>query len=595
MRPATLVLLALVVVGLALALRQRARRLVDPDRPAYDHALLEGLDPGKVSALRIEHLDRGDQVTLERDDRGTWYLTDPVAYPAEHAFVAQILTDLARARGPLEPSPDLAALGLAPPSIVLEVTEGSGAGARTRRVELGGIDVDPRLVLARVPGHPAAGEERAAVLRVTRSLHTALDHHSDTYRQARITPVRGDRVVSLRRRGAVRLEGEGLVDLDLDALLEPGGWRRVDPPRVALQPVAVGLLARAAAEMRAEKFVDDSPADLAPYGLDAPAIRVEIEDDLGQSAALRVGFPAQDADLPFESRRWVALREGSPHVFAVGWRGARTLAQPAHLLYDDQILRAFRADVLSVELEAGGRSVALARETGRWWVSTGGGRRFPAEEARVEDVLATLEQARLGDYPPGIAFEPEDPPRRLRIVTSGDVVWGGELGGPGKDPATGAVGVVFRRFGDDVAGLVEERVARLTEVDPESLRERDVHDVPEREVAGLSLRLGERTLAYVHREDDWYPQGVALAVPPRVGALFERLLHPVALEWLDPETAEPLADACEVVLSGPSIGTLRFTIGRAGERVECRTPDGRRALLRSGDEILDGLLELLGP
>ena len=56
-----------------------------------------------------------------------------------------------------------------------------------------------------------------------------------------------------------------------------------------------------------------------------------------------------------------------------------------------------------------------------------------------------------------------------------------------------------------------------------------------------------------------------------------------------------MSDSSSNLLSGPSIGTLRFTIGRASERVECRTPDGRRALLRSGDEILDGLLELLGP
>ncbi len=515
-----------------------------------------------------------------------------MAYPADPAVVRQVLNELARARGPLEPRPELAALGLAPPRIVHEVSESAAGALRTRRVELGGIDVDARLVLARVPAHPAAepGAE-AGVLRVSRSLLTAVDHPADGFRQSRVTPVRGDRVISLRRRGAVVIDELGLVELELDAVLEPSGWRRVDPPRVALHPVAIGLLARAAAELRADRFVDDSPDDLAAYGLDPPALSVELEDEFGQSAELHFGFPPTEADVPFVDRIWLAQRAGAPHVFGVAWQNVRTLAQPASLLYDDQILRAFRDDVLRVELEALGRSVTLERVDDGWWVMAEG-RRFPADAGRVEDLLAGLERARIGDYPAQLAFVPEDPPRKLMVTARGDVLWGGEFGGPGHDPATGAAGQVFRRFGDEVAGLVAEDVALLAEARPADLRGRDVHRLAERDVTRISLRHGERALTYFHHEDDWLPEGVTLPVPRELGTLFDHLLHPVAVDWLAPEGAEPLADACEVRLRAAAGGEVVMTIGRAAGAVECRTPDGRRALLREGAAILADLLRL---
>lgn len=593
MRRATLIVLVVLVGGLALLLRQRARDLADPERQGFDHALLAGLAADDVMALRIDHLERASQVKLERDAQGTWYMTEPVAYPAEPSVLRQILTELERARGPLEPAPALAELGLAPPKIVLEAFVPEGGALRARRVELGANDVDPRLVLARVPGHAASAPGAdGAVLRVSRALFSAVDHPADGFRLTRITPVRGDRVISLRRRGATAVEEHGVVDLDLDAVLESGGWRRVDPPRAALHPVAMGLLARAAAELRADRFVDDSPDDLAPYGLDPPAMHVEIEDDFGQRAVLHFGFAPEEADVPFVDRRWFAKRAEAPYVFGVSWQNARTLAQPANLLYDDQILRAFRTDVVRVELEAEGRRVVVERAEERWSVAEGE-TRFPADPGRVEDLLAALEQTRIGDAPPDVAFAPEDPPRRITVTTTGDVRWGGDFGGPARNPADGAAGVAFRRFGDDLVGLVADDVARLTSLRPEDLRTWDLHKLVERDVARIAVSRGEQSLSYAHREDDWFAEDDSAAVAPLVGALFDHLLHPVAVEWLAPEGAEMLADACEIRLTTTAGADVELTIGRAADgAVEARTPDGRRALLREGDAILADLLRL---
>src|SRR5262249_25957104 len=155
-----------------------------------------------VAKIRVDHLDRGFQLVLERDARGAWFLTDPLAYPALGELVTTLLDTLHDCRGEPDDAVDLHAAHLDPPIVVVEVTTG-GATSDPWRVEVGGPDADPRRVFARVPA-PAAGAHAAAnaVLRIPRTLATTLDRNPDDFRDPRATPMAGSEVVALRRTGA---------------------------------------------------------------------------------------------------------------------------------------------------------------------------------------------------------------------------------------------------------------------------------------------------------------------------------------------------------------------------------------------------------
>jgi hypothetical protein len=107
-----------------------------------------------VRAIRIDNLERSVQVKLERDAAGRWFLTDPVPYPALAALVRTLLTTLETARGEPAREVDVHEVGLDPPRAVVECVLGGAGGERTIRVELGGEDVVPDRIFARVPGHP---------------------------------------------------------------------------------------------------------------------------------------------------------------------------------------------------------------------------------------------------------------------------------------------------------------------------------------------------------------------------------------------------------------------------------------------------------
>jgi len=155
-RGTILILIAAVAVLLWLN-RQRRKEVEELDDAVPQPALFDGFRPERARALRIDHLVRGVQVKLEREATGRWNLAEPIAYPAEGALVRMLLEHLAESRGVVERDRDLAALTLDEPLAVLEVVEVVAEGnERTWRVEVGGLDLDDRLVNVRVPGHAHA-------------------------------------------------------------------------------------------------------------------------------------------------------------------------------------------------------------------------------------------------------------------------------------------------------------------------------------------------------------------------------------------------------------------------------------------------------
>jgi hypothetical protein len=565
----------------------------------YDHALLDGLASERVWRVRIDHLERGNQLTLERDALGVWFLTDPLAYPARSDLVQDLLRTLARSRGLLDEQVSLAAAQLAPPRCVLEIAQTESGGERSWRVELGRLDADPRRVYVRVPGHPAsrmpgARADGAAVLCIERSLDTTLLRNVDDWRAPRLCALDGGAIVSLRRSGEVDLglEGGGLVDLALDARRTGARWIDARTPVTALDPGALSALARQAAEVGAERFVDDAPTDVGQYGLDPPLVRLEISDASGESAALRLGHRPGDRALARQDVRWLCMREGFPHVIQVPGRVVEFLLRPAQDLFDQVAVRVRREDVLRVELGDGQERLLLER-AGDSWSVTSGATRYPADEARVADVLGTIEQALIGGFPAQAELGPTAGRRSLCVVTHSGAELGGELGPAWNEIARGARGVLFRRFGDERVGWVGEELGRLFDLDADALRSRSILHVEEKELASVRLVLAGRELVYVRQEARWFPAGLGVDAPRAFLLALDVLMHPRAARWLE-SGPEAGADAIHVVLRTAQ-REVGFELARAAEGIVLRTDEGLRAELdlRARPSLFEDLHSLL--
>ena len=123
--------LLLLLAGLAgVVLWQQGR---EGDELALQRRLFEGVEVSRVVAIRVDHIERGYNLRLERDEGGRWYLTDPVAYPAAPELVQLLLEDVAGAVSVRVPAAEEGEeeLGFAPTRCV--VLEDSGIGNKAAK------------------------------------------------------------------------------------------------------------------------------------------------------------------------------------------------------------------------------------------------------------------------------------------------------------------------------------------------------------------------------------------------------------------------------------------------------------------------------
>lgn len=616
MRARTVLFLLLLFLGLG-ALWLQKQREIEQGGPALDQVpLLPGLEGPRVRAVRIDNLERGVQVRLERDAAGRWFLTEPLAYPAQDGVVRALLAALSAALAePVQGTPT-EQLGLEPPVGVIECTVvedggptgAEGASERVLRIEIGGLDLDHDRIFVRVPDHPAHART-GAVFRTLRTLHTAIDRNPDDFRDPRTTPLRPTEVVGLRRRGTLWLEEEGReVDLAFDALAGPEGWMRVTPA-VTLDPTAMGLLVRGYTDLRADRFADDSPGDLAPYGLAEPAVSVELDVLAGAPVTLHLGFPPREGRLPVAEHRWFGRREGFDHVWELAAADVRLLTRPAELFYDQQALRFARGEVVRVELDRDGRRCRLERveaarlrdgdpvRDARWSVretlagdEASQGPSFPADPGAVEELLLALEGLALGDHLPGATFEPADPPLALAVELANGARASGRLGAPVRDESSGAQGHQFLRAGDEVPALAGEAAAELCRTPIDRFRTRHVHRIPESLVRVVELEHDGRTFAFFNSgENVWHVQGTQVGAPRDLVESLDGLLNLSARRWLDdaPAAARELSVRLARVQDDPVTITLALL---ADGRATCTTEAGGAAEVDPA--LVERLLEL---
>ncbi len=575
MRARTLLALVVVVAGLFLLWRAKARETERGGPELAQYPLLPDLATERVRALRIDHLERSIQIQLERDSAGRWYLTDPVAYPAQDALVRSLFRTLEQAQG--EPASDVvpSEAGLDPPTVVLECRQGdpdpeAPGGERTLRLELGSVSLDPARIFVRVPGHPAAGAAEP-IFRSVRTLLTTLDRNPDDYRDARATSLLVQQVSSFRRRGEVFLAEEGRrVELGFDALLEPEGWKQVFPVVVSLHPSGFLLLARGAAELTVSRFVDDAPRSLARYGLDPPAFTIELGDERSQTTTLRFGHVPADLDRPVEELTWFAQREGFDHVWEVSTQDVALLCRPAHFVYDYDVLRVFRQDVQRLELVGGGSTRIMERDEEAWTVQELGpddtpeaAPRYPANPPAVEAALALLERTELGDYQPGVEFVEEDPPLAFAVQTKSGARVAARIGRAWRDERTGVQGHLFLRPGDQLVGLVGVELAELCARPLDELRARRIHQLQESLVRSIELEHAGQRFTFVNTGDNrWRPRDRQIAAPADFVQSLDALLNLQAERWLETDEEASLEDELGVRLQTLGGEERRFRLGR---------------------------------
>ncbi len=576
MNARTLIVLALAVGGLAfLALRQS--RKDDALLAERDVALFEGLDENLVVALRIENVQRDLHMRFERDGRGGWQLTDPLAAPAERAPLDMIVQAAVARRGaavPEEEARDLAKLGLDPPRFVLDV-ESKVAGQRSRqRAEFGAVDLDGQRIFVRARGR---------VFRVLRDLEPLLDMELHELRSSAVSDLDPRDVVEVHRSGSVPVEGVGPgLDATLDAVAEGGVWRATAPVTGVIDPAAMAIFVQSTAAYRFEKVFDEGQRSLRSMGLDPPELTIRLESIRNETVELvfgRTGTQRQGG--------WLGTRVGHGPVWPISGDDVRYLAAPVENFLDHKLVRLRRSAMRRVELSTPSGEVRLVRGPKGWTLETARagsavfGPPAAAETGAVEDLIGQLERYELAEFRRSLDWDAGPAPHRYRIEAE-DGETGGTFGAPYTD-AAGSTAVRFQRAGETAVALGPADILAHLALPPQRFLSLRLLDTVEAELASITLSGENGERRYVRTaKGQWVVEGGEIEARELRGVL-DALMFLKAHEHVpDDALLQPLRSPITVVLSAPGVVRATFTIGLAdgpaGERTMIEL-DGRRSVL----------------
>jgi len=571
----TLFVLALVVGVLAfLALRQSdkdATQLADRDVPVF-----EGLDENQVVAVRIENVPRDLNMRFERDGRGGWQLTDPLAARAERAPLDLIVKAAVARRGavvPEEEARDLTKLGLDPPRFVLDLESDVGGQRSRQRAEFGAADLDGLRIFVRTRGR---------ILRVLRDLEPLLDLQLHELRSSSVSDVDPRDVVEFHRSGSVPILGAGPgLDATLDAVAEGGVWRATAPVTGQLDPAVMAIYVQSTAVYRFEKVFDEGQRSLASMGLDPPELAIRLESIRDEPIVLvfgRTGTQRQGG--------WLGTRLGHGPVWEISGDDVRRLAAPIEDFLDHKLVRLRRSAMRRVELSTPAGEVRLVRGPKGWTSETARagssvfGRPAAAETGAVEDVIGQLERYELAEFRRSLEWDAGPAPHRWRIEAE-DGETGGTFGAPYTD-AAGSTAVRFQRAGETAVALGSPDILTHLAQPLERFLSLRLLDTVEADLGSIAFSGESSERRYVRTPNgQWVVEGGDVEAR-ELRTVLDALMFLKAREHVPGDAHAPLRAPITVVLSAPGSVRATFTIGLAdgpdGERVEIEL-EGRRSVL----------------
>jgi Domain of unknown function (DUF4340) len=188
-----------------------------------------------------------------------------------------------------------------------------------------------------------------------------------------------------------------------------GKWQITAPMPYTADQDAANQLASSAASVSSDRVVEDKASNVASYGLNSPALEVDVTGKGGKISKLKIGD-----DTPTNSGSYLML-EGDPRVFTVASYVKSGLDKSVNDLRDKRLLT-FDQDKLSrVELIAKKQDIEFGRDKDQWQIVKP--KPLRADGLQVDEMLRKLKDAKMD-----LALSADDAKKAAATFASGTPV-----------------------------------------------------------------------------------------------------------------------------------------------------------------------------
>src|SRR6202167_2232512 len=283
-----------------------------------------------------------------------------------------------------------------------------------------------------------------------------------------------------------------------------GKWRLAAPKPYLADQDAVSQLVASTANVSSDRVVEDKASNLSAYGLNSPALEVDITAKAGKVSKLKIGD-----DTPTNSGSYVML-DGDPRVFTVASYVKTGVDKSVNDLRDKRLLT-FDQDKLSrVELIAKKEDIEFGRDKDQWQIVKP--KPLRAEGLQVDEMLRKLKDAKMD-----LTLSDDDAKKAAAAFASGMPVATVKLTDPSgtqqieirKNTGAGSKGDDYYAKSSAVPGVFKVTPELGTGVDKslDDFRNKKLFDFGFTDPSKIEMHANGKTYSFQKGGDDWFSNG----------------------------------------------------------------------------------------
>jgi hypothetical protein len=448
--------------------------------------ILPGLRPPAVTSVQV-FPNNAPEISVERTN-DTWFLTQPVVYPAQKTAVDGLLDSVQKLKAATRISPvemsqarnANAEYGFDTPQLSLVIQSGDDR----REILVGNKTAPGDQVFLRV-----VGEEGVFVTDVGWLEH--IPKSADGWRDSAlvnignncdsITLTNGAKIIELHANPANRL------------------WQMTRPLVARANSDYIASALQGLRNASVTQFVGDNPnADLTPFGLQPASLDLWLGSASNRVAAVHIGKDStNDAAQVFARREGWDTIVTTPKQPLLPWFG--TIND-----FRDPFLLELTAPVAEIEmLGPGTNHYVLQRLSANVWQIAG--QKFPVDAAGVQSFIQWLANVRVSEFVKDVVT-PADLPAYGLVPPARQVILRSAIGNTNAVIASLLFGAartneVFVRRADEnfIYAITPEDYTRLPEGPPWQFRDRNIWNFSENDVAQITIHQRGKTLLIIHK------------------------------------------------------------------------------------------------
>jgi len=342
-----------------------------------------------------------------------------------------------------------------------------------------------------------------------------------------------------------------------------GQWHITSPTSLPADQSAVSSLLGTFSSLNSERLVEEKAGDLAPYGLDAPKLEVDLTEKDNKTQKLLLG----DA-TPASSGMYAKL-DGDPRVFTIPSFDKTSIDKSANDLRDKRLLTVDPDKISQVDLVAKKQEMAFGRNKDEWQIVKP--KPLRADGTQVDELVRALADAKMelpaSDNGGSKGQNSNDPKKIAAVFASAAAVATAKV-----TAESGTQELQVRKSKNDyyakssvVEGIykVPSTLGQALDKKLEDFRNKKLFDLGSDDPNKIEIRDGSKTYFLTRSGEDWWSGSAKKMDAGTVQDLIDKIRDLSASKFVDSGFTASLVDL--TVTSNDGKRVEKVAISKAGD------------------------------